>query len=47
MKNVSDFVKHGFDDTHATDRPGHFNRRDLLAGSVLLGASMLPEIINP
>ena len=42
MKNVSDFVKHGIDDTHATDRPGQFNRRDLLGGSVLLGASMLP-----
>lgn len=30
------------DDTYSADRPGQFKRRDLLGGSVLLGAAMLP-----
>jgi putative N-acetylmannosamine-6-phosphate epimerase len=36
-------MKHEIDDTHVTDRSGHFNRRDLLGGSALLGAALLPE----
>jgi 4-hydroxymandelate oxidase len=42
MKNLSECMKHGTGDTHTTDLPAQLRRRDLLGGSALLGAAMLP-----